>query len=382
MRQFIDRQTDKQELVTFFKGIAILMVILVHAAQSFELPKWLAYPSQLGQFGCQIFFVLSAYTLCFSMEKKPRKLLDFMRRRYIRIVPGYWTMILIYFVLGLLAILFLNGHLFSAVRNWKYFLPNLFLINGLTIGRANNSVVRGGWYVGTSMILYWLTPLLFKLFTIEKKWWTGNRIWLFPLIATLVSSAFGVGIYYLNPELLYKDTGFWYFFFLNQLPCYALGFSLYDWKRRGKRAHPAVIGTVGTVSLIGSVWLFFSQRPLAYLFYHVAFALFFCCLFVAISSFCCPAHKKYNIIVCRFGERSYAIYLFHSLIVYEGAIAYRFAMDRIPFAVLHSEIAHYFIWLPIALISIYWLGRLFTLYLDKIDLSLKALKIGRETKNI
>ena len=62
--------TDRQTAVTVFKGIAILMVVLVHIEQKFQLPEWMTYVPQMGQLGCQIFLVLSSYTLCFSVDKK------------------------------------------------------------------------------------------------------------------------------------------------------------------------------------------------------------------------------------------------------------------------------------------------------------------------
>ena len=55
-------------VVDYFKGIAILMVVLVHSEQTFELPEGINYIPRLGQLGCQIFFLLSCFTICYNFR--------------------------------------------------------------------------------------------------------------------------------------------------------------------------------------------------------------------------------------------------------------------------------------------------------------------------
>lgn len=53
------------------RGLAILMVVLVHTAQSVKgLSYYSERLSKFGQMGVQLLFVLSAYTLCLSTEKR------------------------------------------------------------------------------------------------------------------------------------------------------------------------------------------------------------------------------------------------------------------------------------------------------------------------
>lgn len=56
----------RNPLVDIFKGIAIIMVIIVHSAQTFELPEGINYIPKFGQMGCQIFFLLSSFTMIYS----------------------------------------------------------------------------------------------------------------------------------------------------------------------------------------------------------------------------------------------------------------------------------------------------------------------------
>lgn len=57
----------RNPLVDIFKGIAIIMVILVHSAQTFELPGGINYIPRFGQMGCQIFFLLSSFTMAYNL---------------------------------------------------------------------------------------------------------------------------------------------------------------------------------------------------------------------------------------------------------------------------------------------------------------------------
>ncbi len=52
----------------FLRGIAILGVIAVHTSQAFPsmLDPFLAY----GRFGVQLFYFISAFTMCYMWEKR------------------------------------------------------------------------------------------------------------------------------------------------------------------------------------------------------------------------------------------------------------------------------------------------------------------------
>jgi len=72
------------------RGIAILMVIAVHASHGLKGSESLLKTIfGFGGYGVQLFFVASAMTLCMSLENnygKPRGLIKYVVRRYFRIV--------------------------------------------------------------------------------------------------------------------------------------------------------------------------------------------------------------------------------------------------------------------------------------------------------
>ena len=58
---------QKLDYIDIARGIAILMVMLVHTSQAVNgVSQLVGDIDRYGQMGVQLFFVASAYTLCFS----------------------------------------------------------------------------------------------------------------------------------------------------------------------------------------------------------------------------------------------------------------------------------------------------------------------------
>jgi peptidoglycan/LPS O-acetylase OafA/YrhL len=95
--------TKKIEHIDSLRGVAILMVILVHTSQSITGNRmWVDIIAEYGQLCVQLFFVISAYTLCMSgkvraEEKHATKI--FYIKRFFRIAPHYYLGIVFYYFL-------------------------------------------------------------------------------------------------------------------------------------------------------------------------------------------------------------------------------------------------------------------------------------------
>jgi peptidoglycan/LPS O-acetylase OafA/YrhL len=140
------------------RGLAFLMTFALHAGQHVPdgLPKLLHDMLGRGYAGVQLFFVVSALTLCRSLQGRngePAPLAAYAVRRLCRIAPMFWIAIVLSVAVNgwgprwgapdgisgghiLLAALFLHG--FDAV--------------------ALNGVVPGGWSVAVEMQFYLLLP--------------------------------------------------------------------------------------------------------------------------------------------------------------------------------------------------------------------------------
>lgn len=202
--------------VDFSRFIAIFLVILVHCSQHFESLGFLSF----GQYGVQLFFILSAFTLFTSFDDRfssdgANQSKYFFIRRLFRIVPLYTLAILFYLSLEVMK----NG--LDSVSYWKVAISALYL-NGII---PVNYLPPGGWSIGTEMAFYVLLPFLFKYLDNIKK------AYYFFLFSILLSISFDLianyfcSIFNLNYQLL--KQGPLYFWLPNQLPVFAIGIILF-----------------------------------------------------------------------------------------------------------------------------------------------------------
>ena len=98
------------------RGIAILFVIIVHVGQLFSNTS-INYISSFAKNGVQMFFIISGYTIFYSLEKNRNKSYkSFFIRRFFRIAPLYYLSAVYYSLMS-------NNEL-----NFKYLLINLLFL--------------------------------------------------------------------------------------------------------------------------------------------------------------------------------------------------------------------------------------------------------------
>lgn len=223
--EYLDKKSSNKILaIDILRGIAILAVILVHTAQQIDGTMWLRSFAKYGQMGVQLFFVVSAFTLCYSFEsrkKEDNRLFKFYIRRFFRIAPGYYFGILFYALLSLTL-----GNVWNRSDNFLDIILNIFFLNGL-VPSANNSVVPGGWSIGTEMLFYLIFPLLYTTFKVLQKKIKYFYL-VFPLIFSLLSIIAQIILFAITKNSIYSsNNSFVYFSILNQLPVFCVGISFF-----------------------------------------------------------------------------------------------------------------------------------------------------------
>jgi peptidoglycan/LPS O-acetylase OafA/YrhL len=214
----------KLAAIDALRGWAILLVIIVHTAGPIhELPWPVKKLTNMGWYGVQLFFIMSAFTLLMSWQRQTHldyneKCLKFLIRRFFRIAPMYYTGAIIYFIIRP------PGELFCL----EQLIINLTFMNSWspkTMPTVDYSwqVVPGGWSIGVEFCFYFLFPVL-------AKFCSCSRRSLFFLIISLaigsLSYYYGMGYY----ESLYDNQAadnFLFFWMPNQVFVFALGFLLY-----------------------------------------------------------------------------------------------------------------------------------------------------------
>lgn len=268
---------EKLKSLDLLKGIGILMVIMVHNRHF--IMKDMTGLRQLinyGQMGCQLFFMVSGMALCYAwyhmaerydngMTPKNRILCSvrFILRRYRRLAPGFLIILCVNFGLNVLFLDVLDHSPgFIMNRTPAAIATNVLFLHGLFPDYIND-VFPGGWYIGTTFLLYILFPLVLWLF--EKLYALHFRlITVLPAVFLVLALFITDWItQWSHGELYMYNNSFLYYLFTNQLPCFSLGILLYfQEKKHFSRRCPLLLCTA-LFLLTGfiSVRLYLIQKP-------------------------------------------------------------------------------------------------------------------------
>ncbi len=148
--------------VDSLRGFAILGVIMVHCCLNSENIHWRLHDiGMAGMYGVQLFFVVSAFTLFWSLHSRSgsdqKPLHAFYVRRFFRIAPLFW----------LAAIFYTAQHWASLTTHGPTtvspatFIATLFFVHGWNPVSVN-TVVPGGWSIGAEFMFYLCIPVLFR----------------------------------------------------------------------------------------------------------------------------------------------------------------------------------------------------------------------------
>lgn len=206
---------NRLDYINSLRGVAVLMVIFTHAPLYIKTPllgDGLRSVIADASRGVQLFYVLSAFTLFYSLNARQgedkHRWVDFFMRRLFRIGPLWWLSIGGYLLLR-------SQYNFSFTN----ILCNLFFVHGFH-PQFINSIVIGGWSIAVEMTFYLLIPLFFRI------------------CANLSHTVIAFFWIYLGSRLLswalasqYPETKQWkeflFFYLPNQLPVFLLGFMLF-----------------------------------------------------------------------------------------------------------------------------------------------------------
>ncbi len=348
---------EKLEYIDVLRGIAILMVIFVHNSQTVNgLSAPVKSISEYGQIGVQLFFVASAYTLCFSQTKRVQEkyqLRSFFLRRFFRIAPLYYFAIFWYFLTNpfnnILKIINITPH-------YDFFnvLVNVFFLHGF-VPFANNNIVPGGWSIGTEMAFYGLFPILFTLFS-----WAHKKWGMLPLYGLIVASILLnltaqmlIGRF-LSNELVHDP--FIYRNLINQLPVFLIGMSTFFYHQNDHHLPiPIVVQAVlFTAITLALEQLFNDQQPWLLVIVTVFSGISFALLLNIFREL-----KYSNKILEEIGKVSYSMYIFHFGFVWYLVPGLKMNLEG--FIEPHFLLVLSFI---LAVVSTFWVAKLSYRYIE------------------
>ncbi len=196
------------DYIDALRGLAALMVLVCHSPQvdpSLHLPHQMAGVFETCKYGVQLFFVISAFTIFYSLYTSDSSTYNFFIRRFFRIAPLYLIAVVTY------AWIYGSGAVGIGL--------NLTFLHGFA-PQYINSVVPGGWSIGVEMAFYCMIPFLFKKIR-------NLKAALYFFLLTLLFSFACMYLYRKGISSTPELESFVYFWLPNQLPVFALGFMVY-----------------------------------------------------------------------------------------------------------------------------------------------------------
>jgi peptidoglycan/LPS O-acetylase OafA/YrhL len=302
------------ESLDALRGLALLYIVIYHLAlipqPNLPLPKWASQFVLLGGTGVTLFFIISAFCLCLSMqvrEHEPHPIMSFYVRRVFRIVPFFYVWLIISWIR--------DKYWFGVAHSWQEIALNMFFGFNFIPGK-HAGFVWASWILSVQMVFYLLFPFIYRYVNDYRKS-LG-----FFFITLFLSFLYAGGLGYLPISDSDRNT-FAHYSFLNVLPVFAFGmfiFFMFERFIQGKLL-PRSWGVV----LVGGAVFGFSALMAGRLnfliegFYWQGVIFGALVLGLAIA----PLRVFVNRQTCYFGKISYSLYLNHPPLVVALIPVYR-----------------------------------------------------------
>lgn len=302
---------QRQAYLTSLRSFAALAVVLVHVhylpEPDVRVPLQIVAYVDAGVLGVPLFYMLSAFTLCFSATgREGEGLLAFYLRRFFRIAPLFYVMTCVY--------LYYQGipSIFAVISNF------LLFFNVIPTNSVYEGIVWASWSVGVEVLFYAAFPLIFAYAKdIEK----SVRFLIVALIIAAVTKfllAQGLLIP-LNVSTADAEKYAVLSIFTN-LPYFAFGFLVFHLNALARFMNADSQRQVGKVLLLGGALGlicipnasdYFMSNPVPL---KVMMVLTFGMLVLGLAMH--PVASVTNRVTIYLGEISYSIYLTHCLVIW------------------------------------------------------------------
>jgi len=308
------------EWLDALRGWAILGVVLVHSGQVARLTTGLLFHITVaGQYGVQLFFIVSSLTIGLTYDSHTRKFgrglradISWLTKRYFRIAPFYYLALVFYVIeqyviyraqRGSYGVTFHAGHTTSAFS----IIANVLFIN--TWFPAAQGVVPGGFSISGEMMFYLLVPLIWLASRNSKR----ITILALAVLPVLCISAVASKLVRGTSDILNSD--YFYYWFPTHFPVFAVGliyyFSSFKQNRTPLADTPILRWCIVLAALVGGCicGTFDSCRILAPLITGIAFVFLAMCLMDHAPKI------MVNRLTIFLGRVSFSIYLIHFFIL-------------------------------------------------------------------
>ncbi len=291
----------RQKFVTiqYLRGLAATLVLASHALLYPLVEHNLAF-SRLGWLGVILFFVISGFIMVAVTGTERFDAGDFLRRRFIRIVPMYWSATLFAALLALLAPQLFKTTVYDG---GQLVLSLLFIPFHNPVSHGIHPLYKLGWTLNYEMFFYVCFALLAFLGAQSRVVWLTSAFTALALLGWLFKPEPAVAQFYTS--------------FMPMAFCAGAWLGLATVQGRIPTLSPALLGFLAMLGLVGLAEGFSVDRA-GFLEDGLAFVGFvvFASVLVLLAVRFEPSLPRIRLLE-HIGDASYSIYLVH---IYEVAI--------------------------------------------------------------
>jgi peptidoglycan/LPS O-acetylase OafA/YrhL len=313
-------------MLDVLRGLAATAVVIHHVfdLSGGKMSSWSWLPEGFGEWGVDLFFVVSAFLLCeyFWRPKNDRSLRVFYTRRFFRIGPPYFVMLVLLVLFSAPATAVFSEH------GYKQILANATFMQGLSPYYVSSFGVNGVlWTLTLEVLLYATLPLL--------AWLIGR----WPIIAGSLLFAIGVAYrvwvshwanwliaryFHQGPAAEWLMRLFVLRQYLGILPVFVIGIMarwlvvrgpLRNWSQKPVSKAPVIILLVALIPSVIYLKSIYRSSLYIHTVWFVALDVMIAALFVPVLLLASkPVTSRPSLLfgIGRwFGDRSYSLYLWH-----------------------------------------------------------------------
>jgi len=361
------KDSAKLKYVDALRGIAVIFVVFHHTKEFVSSGPNLFFNQLINKsfIGVQLFYIVSAFTLFLSYQNRKQYekhyIVNFFIRRFFRIAPMYYLAICFYLLWGET----------NETRLWLqssehitigHILSNFFFVHQLNPSWIN-SVVPGGWSISIEMSFYLIIPLLFAFFNrIDKSIFLLTGSFYIMIVLNKILNYFP-----LTPDM-HLNAAYAYFYLPSQFPVFAFGIILYHIINNKNLERPNLMFLIICLCGLG----FTLSKFIIPIHITLGFLILLFCLLI-------EKYQPYifvNKVLCKIGEASFGIYLFHY------ATFYLLRKIFIDLTFFQNSYINYIIVLFICLATTYLTSKILSILIEEPFIKIgKKLIIKKESKS-
>lgn len=182
--------------VQILRGVAALMVVLIHSSLLLGRHSPFHIPSEAGAAGVDIFFAISGFVMAVVTANswgQPNIANAFLVRRIIRVVPTYWIITLLKCALMLL----IPSLIMNTELSWLHLGTSLFFVPVT----YQWPILQVGWTLSFEMFFYLVFALALSL-TSRPAYWCSLLFGTMVAVGLTIGRSWGPLPFLLNPLLI------------------------------------------------------------------------------------------------------------------------------------------------------------------------------------